>query len=1009
MSEYNSIEEKKEEKKERKRKDQYKRIKKSRKQQAKIEKTIKEKEPEEVSRRIDSEIKKIESVIEPLPLKEKQIIKENSSEIIPFHSGKRKEGEKKTKKIKKKRKKEKKDISRKPVVYTLSKQEKQRLLENAIDKLSQDIKLLFLALFNVYKNTSPTAIKKSDNRYTKKGLFRDAFEYVQLKFPYLKSEEFESLWQEFLRIFEKGAKYDVLIGFNKNEGSFQEKEKSLIYEKHKNAILEEIYGRINNLNDFEKKIVYLFLNLRDTLSFLYVDSIQLSITEFKKQFNLIFDGFISINPYKLLIKLGLLFCSTWISTNENKNNSYLGYSYKLPDYLEEISNDIILRLLKEVEIPDFSESLQNLKNKFDISNNIAVIIQYVALDYILNNPNRLSDLNAFLNNVRVDGPKKFLDFPRINKNITLNYLLREKIHHLIHETKIELLNSFKWLINFLREKFNLWDSDILKIDEIEYGKEFSLEVNGNQYYIWLLYWYNEEILNRLNLSNPNTIVIFLYHPKFKFLQRNIFNPEIMHGIISFGENNNVFTIGPKKFYQNLIQLFQLLDKKRDKRISIISPKEIEEYDEEYDEIDEYDKDIISQILKPKGKDGGKSSGGDDFWDIFEWDAETWKNFHLSGINSKKPLCIFLKAKTKNFFADETIIKLISSEYKRKYGKLEAKHDIESISELDTITIIPENIVENLIDGLNIKKNKTISSLGKNENIKIFENFLKELTDLMGQLDSTISGGEKKLIIFRCNYDSSISDLFNKVTSILPNTHILKIKYDTFTEEIIQRIMNQLCWVLSLPRYNWRKEFLEVPNNLIDINAIYTELERTNEKFYDDFGNEDDMNYIEKSWNGESDQHFNLKLPVYKYLKKYIEKKYDLGADLIRIEKRSEIDGDESEVEGVEPNTNESNQPIPDLYVENKIWVEIETLLGFPDPRLLINEKFKPKKESIEKCDEFWLVIPNFEIFMNKEKIKILLRRLFLLLSEEVIIKIFSIDYERKTLKPWISKRPKTSV
>ncbi len=1000
MSEYNNIEE---EKNKRKRKNQYKKIKKSRKQQTKIEKPIEENELEKVSVRIDSGIKKIESVNESLLLREKQITKVNSSKIIPFHSRKRKKGEKKPKKLKKKRKKEKKDILRKKVVYSLSRQEKQRLLENAIDRLSQDIRLLFLALFNVYKNTSKSAIEKTDNRYTKGDLFRDASEYMLLKFPSLNSEEFESLWEEFLRIFEKRAKYDVLLGFSKKEGGFQEKEKSLIYLKHKNAILEEIFRRIDDINDFEKKIVYLFLNLRNTLSFSHVDLIQLSITEIKKQFNLIFNGFMEIDPFKLLTNLGILFFSTWISTN--KNNYYMGKSYSLPDYLEEISKNIISKLLKEIELPNLSENLQDFKNKFDISNSIAATIQYVALDYILNNPNSLSDLNTFLNNVRVEGSKRFLDFPRINKGITINYFLQKKIHQLIHETRTELFNSFKWLINLLTENFNLWESDILKINDIEYGKEFSLEVNGNQYYIWFLYWYNEEILNRLDGTHPNTILIFLYHPKFKILERNVFNPEIMHGIISFGEKNNVFSIGPKRFYQNLIQLFQVLDKKKDKRISIISPKEIEDYEgEDYDEIAETDKDIISQILNSEGQDGGKSRGDDDFWDIFEWDAETWKNFHLSGINSKKPLCIFLKAKNKNFLVDETIIKLISSEYKRKYGKLEAKHDIESISELDTISIIPENIVERLTDGLNIKKNKTTSSLNKIKNTKIFEDFLKELTDLMGQLDSTISGGERKLIIFRCNYDTLISDLFKKVTSILPNTHILKIKFDTFTEEIIQRIMNQLCWVLSLPRYNWRERFL-ISNDLININAIYTELERTNEKFYDDFGNDNDMNCIEKSWNGESDQHFNLKLPVYKYLKKYIGKKYDLGADLIKIEKRSEIDGGESE--GVEPNTNVNNQPIPDLYVENKIWVEIETLLGFPDPRLLINEKFIPKKDYIKKCDEFWLVIPNFEIFMNKEKIRILLRRLFLLLNEEVIIKIFSIDYEKKTLKLWIFKSPQS--
>ena len=139
--------------------------------------------------------------------------------------------------------------------------------------------------------------------------------------------------------------------------------------------------------------------------------------------------------------------------------------------------------------------------------------------------------------------------------------------------------------------------------------------------------------------------------------------------------------------------------------------------------------------------------------------------------------------------------------------------------------------------------------------------------------------------------------------------------------------------------------------------------------------DEDFGFMKKSFGGESEEHMFLKLLAFKELRN----KGFMPSDIL-IE---EID-DESKL-------------IPDLNIHHNIWVEIETLLGSKTPNFLISEKFSKKKDEIRKCKEFWLIIPNFELFMHRKTIMALKRQLINTLGKLIKIKIFGADFYNKQL------------
>ena len=94
--------------------------------------------------------------------------------------------------------------------------------------------------------------------------------------------------------------------------------------------------------------------------------------------------------------------------------------------------------------------------------------------------------------------------------------------------------------------------------------------------------------------------------------------------------------------------------------------------------------------------------------------------------------------------------------------------------------------------------------------------------------------------------------------------------------------------------------------------------------------------------------------------------------------------------------------VPDLQTtDGKIWVEIETLRGIKDPLIGQIQKYQRKRSAVEEFEEFWLIIPSFEIMMHRIALKTLLKRLFALFGKRIKVSIMHPDLvNRKIRKLW---------
>ena len=371
-----------------------------------------------------------------------------------------------------------------------------------------------------------------------------------------------------------------------------------------------------------------------------------------------------------------------------------------------------------------------------------------------------------------------------------------------------------------------------------------------------------------------------------------------------------------------------------------------------------------------------------FSELFKWDDEPkkWENFQ-SGINSKGSLCIFLIVIDDMITAELTITKLLSTEFKRKYGKIDASHEIGDVSDSDksVITFNPKQ-VNDFIEALKIRTSNKHSSLDIQKEDE-YNKFDRLLNDLMAQTDFT-RNSERKLLIFKCASESAITELHKEIKNKITNTHVLNPKYHDLSETNFKIIIKQILWVLSIPSYDTSRI-----NNTGDMDHIFVKLDEKRLYSYNDFPHDEDWYKIRPSWGGEDDEHLKLKFLAYKQLK---QQQYN--DDEIKIEELFDNEGIE--------------KSIPDLNIRGKIWVEIETLLGSTGLLYLHQEKFQKKQEQIMQHHEFWLVLPNFEIFMHKNEVDSLLSQLYDSFDRRTTVKIFGCDFIERCLCLYRSKECK---
>lgn len=213
-----------------------------------------------------------------------------------------------------------------------------KTLSKVFKKIGRDIKKILLLYSITAKYTGTTAVEK--NYFVENTLYTDCENNLKYLFPELKSWDFRDLWSKVTSILkDKGIDY---------LWAMREIEQELIYEYYKEEIDEFILNRVNKLNIDSK------LFLREFLRTCPESAYQLDCDPWQSEFWEMLDHSLDIrNNYKdLLVKLGLLYTSTWISAK----NNYIGISYSFPNYLE---------LIKVMLI----EALQTIKHSHENQNN----------------------------------------------------------------------------------------------------------------------------------------------------------------------------------------------------------------------------------------------------------------------------------------------------------------------------------------------------------------------------------------------------------------------------------------------------------------------------------------------------------------------------------------------------------------------------------------------------------------------------------------------------------------
>ncbi|MDI6903939.1 MAG: hypothetical protein QMD13_00375 [Candidatus Bathyarchaeia archaeon] len=252
--------------------------------------------------------------------------------------------------------------------------------------------------------------------------------------------------------------------------------------------------------------------------------------------------------------------------------------------------------------------------------------------------------------------------------------------------------------------------------------------------------------------------------------------------------------------------------------------------------------------------------------------------------------------------------------------------------------------------------------------------------------------EKKLVVF-CPSTVNITQLFREVEKRVPTSFKLISKYDKEIPKLeYKKIIHALAWMLSVDK---SADDLKVAELRGDLDEAFTYLVRRRIHFISGLSEDEDLIYVH-GWEGESEEHFKLKLVAYKTLKSdylYKDEEIQVEQEAVHIDEH---------IYRRDEGGNFFLHLVPDLQTtDRKIWVEIETLRGIKDPLIGLIQKYQRKRSAVEQFEEFWLIIPSFEIMVHKTALKTLLKRLSALFGRKIKVSVMHPDLvNRKVRKLW---------
>jgi AAA+ superfamily predicted ATPase len=408
---------------------------------------------------------------------------------------------------------------------------------------------------------------------------------------------------------------------------------------------------------------------------------------------------------------------------------------------------------------------------------------------------------------------------------------------------------------------------------------------------------------------------------------------------------------------------------------------------------------------------------DFFYYLFDFGSDQEYERFQACLDSNQPIGIFLVPLEKDFFSS-VVVKVLSYElvrkyqYKGMYGGVQSSNLSFNTSVQSEATQAPDN--PSTLSSSNIfhfdRATMTNVLLGTSGlELLDSEKFDEQFSQL--SLYANKYNSEQFFIVFHCPSELEIQaqqreDLFgyltDKVASQIPFTFVLRCKYED--EQSIQEIENIR---------NHFRLLLEVPQNVTEEDDIslldyFLELQKAQVQAESQLLLRMQPEHFEiLTWGYESDEHIYLKYFAIKTLENIGFDLSQIRCEVLTTKQLQKIQANESNLNNQEIIGDETDiKRRPDVCVENKIIVEVETLRGkgfngenvFLD---LIDRILVKSSGWTNKLENVWLVLPGFEIARNYYQLKkveeILQHHLIPKYGSSFKLLIMAPDYENQQL------------
>lgn len=361
---------------------------------------------------------------------------------------------------------------------------------------------------------------------------------------------------------------------------------------------------------------------------------------------------------------------------------------------------------------------------------------------------------------------------------------------------------------------------------------------------------------------------------------------------------------------------------------------------------------------------------DFFYYLFDFGGEKEYERFQACLDSNQPLAIFLIPQEEDFFSD-IVVKILNYELIRKYQYTGENITPES-SNISLNSVIDDDSYENKAEQKEIYRDSSIfhfsdstmssAILGTNGlELLDSEKFDEQFEQL--SLYANKYNSQQFFIFFHCPSELEIKSqgkeeilayLTNKVSNKIPFTFTLKCKYSH--ESSIQHkeeIYAHFRLLAEVPEYKVEEE-LSLINYFLELQKAQIQSEsQLLLKMKPE-------HFCSLMWGQENTEHVYLKYFAIRTLESWGYQLDDIRCELYLTE--TDDDGNVTEIRQ------------PDVYVENKVVVEIETLrheefVGDNVFLDLINRILQKFENWPEKLKSVWLVLPGFEIARNYYQLK----------------------------------------